>query len=154
MSLSVKDELSLALQTVLDQLHPGCLPTTSLSSPAMKSHGDLATPVALHLAKTKKASPISLANEIIAALQGMPVYTQWVSRISPGCCNNRRSVTGFPVVVLSHMVLQAFSYLQIGAFFFRWYKQQSIVSRQFSNGGLFLPIERNAQFAIRQRNGR
>lgn len=88
-SLSVKDELTQALAAVLHDLHPG-VDAPPLSPPSVKSHGDLATPIALHMAKAKKKHPMVLAQELMDALAKAPAFTKWVGSMTianPGFIN-------------------------------------------------------------------
>lgn len=87
--LSVKDELTQAMAAVLHDLHPG-VDAPPLSPPSVKSHGDLATPIALHMAKAKKKHPMVLAQELVAALAQTPAFSKWVASMTianPGFIN-------------------------------------------------------------------
>jgi arginyl-tRNA synthetase len=55
--LTVKTELLQALRLTLDQLMPGAGEKCAFESPKVAAHGDLATTVAMQLAKPSQTEP-------------------------------------------------------------------------------------------------
>jgi arginyl-tRNA synthetase len=61
-----------------------------LSPPAQREHGDLATPVAMAMAKRAKRPPREIAEGLVAALAGDPQAARWIARAEvagPGFVN-------------------------------------------------------------------
>lgn len=88
--VSVKQELSSALNVIMASLHPEITMPALLVPPKVKEHGDLAIAVAMHMAKQKKIPPRILAPELLAALQATPSYSKWVKSadiVGPGFIN-------------------------------------------------------------------
>ena len=52
------------------------LPVARLERPKVAEHGDLATNIAMQLAKPWKMNPKDLAQQLLIQLQGMPQQTQ------------------------------------------------------------------------------
>ena len=90
--LTVKTELLQALRLTLDQLMPGAGEKCAFESPKVAAHGDLATTVAMQLAKPFKQNPRQLAETICSALRANTVYQTWVDSLEiagPGFINIR-----------------------------------------------------------------
>ncbi len=90
--LSVKIELLKTLAAALENLSPGAGQKAVFESPKVASHGDLATTVAMQLAKPLKQNPRQLAENLRAALIGTSAFQQWVDAIDiagPGFINIR-----------------------------------------------------------------
>ncbi len=90
--LTVKTELLQALRQTLDQLTPGAGEKCAFESPKVAAHGDLATTVAMQLAKALKQNPRQLAETICNALRANTVYQTWVESLDiagPGFINIR-----------------------------------------------------------------
>ncbi|HLS50520.1 MAG TPA: arginine--tRNA ligase [Burkholderiaceae bacterium] len=63
-----KNVLSSLLQTIVSQLVPDAEPTILLERPNVASHGDIATNIAMQLARVAKRNPRELAQEIVDEL--------------------------------------------------------------------------------------
>ena len=90
--LSVKIELLEALAASLETLLPGAGAKAVFESPKVAAHGDLATTVAMQLAKPLKLNPRQLADNLKVALQATPAFERWVDAIDiagPGFINIR-----------------------------------------------------------------
>ena len=88
--LSVKIELLEALAASLETLLPGSGNKAVFESPKVAAHGDLATTVAMQLAKPLKMNPRQLAENLKAALLAAPAFARWVESIEiagPGFIN-------------------------------------------------------------------
>ena len=88
--LSVKIELLEALAASLETLLPGSGNKAVFESPKVAAHGDLATTVAMQLAKPLKMNPRQLAENLKAALLAAPAFARWVESIDiagPGFIN-------------------------------------------------------------------
>jgi arginyl-tRNA synthetase len=88
--LSVKIELLEALAASLETLLPGAGAKAVFESPKVAAHGDLATTVAMQLAKPLKLNPRQLADNLKAALLVTPAFARWVETIDiagPGFIN-------------------------------------------------------------------
>ena len=88
--LSVKIELLEALAASLETLLPGSGNKAVFESPKVAAHGDLATTVAMQLAKPLKMNPRQLAENLKAALLAAPAVARWVESIDiagPGFIN-------------------------------------------------------------------
>ena len=88
--LSVKIELLEALATSLETLLPGAGVKAVFESPKVAAHGDLATTVAMQLAKPLKLNPRQLADNLKAALLATPAFARWVDAVDiagPGFIN-------------------------------------------------------------------
>ena len=66
--LTVKTELLQTLASVLEAISPGAGAKAIFESPKVAAHGDLATTVAMQLAKPLKLNPRQLAENLKAAL--------------------------------------------------------------------------------------
>ncbi len=85
---SVKNELLAALAQVLNRWSPGH--AAAFESPRLAAHGDLASTVALQLAKALQRKPRELAELLRGELLEMPAFQRWVSGIEiagPGFLN-------------------------------------------------------------------
>ena len=90
--LSVKKELLSALGAVLEKLLPGAGAKAQFESPKMAAHGDLATTVAMQLAKPLKTNPRQLAENLRNDLMETEAFSAWVDGIDiagPGFINIR-----------------------------------------------------------------
>ena len=90
--LSVKTELLQALAAVLEQTLPGAGARAVFESPKVAAHGDLATTVAMQLAKPLQRAPRQVAEALCTALQATPAFTRWVAALEiagPGFINIR-----------------------------------------------------------------
>ncbi|MEO7940039.1 MAG: arginine--tRNA ligase [Burkholderiaceae bacterium] len=90
--LKIKQELLDGLTSALAEIAPDAGARAVFESPKVASHGDLATTVAMQLAKPLKMNPRQLAERLRACLLAQPVYQQWVSDIDiagPGFINIR-----------------------------------------------------------------
>ena len=88
--LTVKSELLETLAAVLEAISPGAGGKAIFESPKVAAHGDLATTVAMQLAKPLKLSPRQLAENLKAALLATPSFQAWVESIDiagPGFLN-------------------------------------------------------------------
>ena len=88
--LTVKSELLETLAAVLEAISPGAGGKAIFESPKVAAHGDLATTVAMQLAKPLKLSPRQLAENLKAALLATPSFQTWVESIDiagPGFLN-------------------------------------------------------------------
>ena len=88
--LTVKTELLQALASVLEAISPGAGAKAVFESPKLAAHGDLATTVAMQLAKPLKLNPRQLADNLKAALQATTSFQMWVQTIDiagPGFLN-------------------------------------------------------------------
>ena len=88
--LSVKIELLEALAAALETLLPGAGAKAVFESPKVAAHGDLATTVAMQLAKPLKLNPRQLADNLKSVLLAMPAFIRWVDAIDiagPGFIN-------------------------------------------------------------------
>ncbi len=106
--LSVKDELLGELAGVLEKLCPGAGVKAQFESPKLPSHGDLATTVAMQLAKTLGSSPRQLAENLRAELMGGSAFRAWVDGIDiagPGFINIRLKPLAKQRVVREVLVL-------------------------------------------------
>ena len=90
--LNVKKDLLLALGRALEELSPGASQRAQFESPKLASHGDLATTVAMQLAKARKTNPRQLAESLRERLLAMPEFAKWVEAVDiagPGFINIR-----------------------------------------------------------------
>ena len=88
--LSVKLELLEALGLALEKLSPGAGVKAVFESPKVAAHGDLATTVAMQLAKPLKLNPRLLAEKLRLALLETPAFARWVQAVDiagPGFIN-------------------------------------------------------------------
>ena len=88
--LTVKTELLETLATVLEAMSPGAGAKAIFESPKVAAHGDLATTVAMQLAKPLKLNPRALAENLRGALLATPAFQAWVESIDiagPGFLN-------------------------------------------------------------------
>ncbi|MEO8858158.1 MAG: arginine--tRNA ligase [Burkholderiaceae bacterium] len=106
--LSVKSELLQALEEVLEKLAAGSGARAQFESPKVAAHGDLATTVAMQLAKALKTNPRALADKVRSAMLQQPAFVAWVESIDiagPGFINIRLKASAKQQVVRE--VLQA-----------------------------------------------
>ena len=78
------------------------VPRVEITPPARPEHGDLATPVALGLAKVAKRPPRQIADEVVAALRGDPAVAELVDGAEvagPGFINLRMSPAWYARIV-------------------------------------------------------
>ena len=90
--LNVKKDLLLALGRALEELSPGASQRAQFESPKLASHGDLATTVAMQLAKAQKTNPRQLAEVLRERMLAMPEFAKWVEAVDiagPGFINIR-----------------------------------------------------------------
>jgi arginyl-tRNA synthetase len=90
--LSVKIELLQALGATLETLLPGSASKAVFESPKVAAHGDLATTVAMQLAKPLQQNPRQLAETLKTALLATPAFARWTDAIDiagPGFINIR-----------------------------------------------------------------
>ncbi len=88
--LTVKTELLDVLRQTLDNLWPGTGDKALFESPKVAAHGDLATTVAMQLARRLKLNPRQLAEQLCTALHATPVFQTWVDALEiagPGFIN-------------------------------------------------------------------
>ncbi len=88
--LTVKIELLETLAAVLEAISPGAGAKAIFESPKVAAHGDLATTVAMQLAKPLKLNPRQLAENLKAALLTTASFQAWVESIDiagPGFLN-------------------------------------------------------------------
>ena len=88
--LTVKTELLQTLASVLEAISPGAGAKAIFESPKVAAHGDLATTVAMQLAKPLKLNPRQLAENLKAALLATTSFQMWVQTIDiagPGFLN-------------------------------------------------------------------
>ena len=88
--LSVKLELLEALGLALEKLSPGAGVKSVFESPKVAAHGDLATTVAMQLAKPLKLNPRLLAEKLRLELLETPAFARWVQAVDiagPGFIN-------------------------------------------------------------------
>ena len=74
--LNVKKDLLLALGRALEELSPGASQRAQFESPKLASHGDLATTVAMQLAKAQKTNPRQLAQTLRERMLAMPEFAK------------------------------------------------------------------------------
>jgi len=84
-----QDEIRAELERVAAQLGAPVPVIVELETPREKGHGDLATNLALQLAKPLKAAPRAIAERIVAALQLGPHLVDAVEIAGPGFINFR-----------------------------------------------------------------
>lgn len=87
--MNIKDTLSAQIVSVLKDLGIA-IPSVLLSYSAGAAHGDLATNIALMAAKEAKKNPLTLAEEIVAALNNNPEMQKLVKKVEvvkPGFIN-------------------------------------------------------------------
>jgi arginyl-tRNA synthetase len=90
--IAVKQQLLAALAAEVDKRLPGAGAKAVFETPKAAAHGDLASNMAMQLAKPLKANPRQLAEELKATLMAQPAYQQWVQAIEiagPGFINFR-----------------------------------------------------------------
>ncbi|MBK1779940.1 arginine--tRNA ligase [Advenella sp. WQ 585] len=66
----LQQKIQAALATAVEGILPGSNPVIKLERPKQPEHGDIATNVAMQLAKPNKRNPRELAQEIVSALLG------------------------------------------------------------------------------------
>lgn len=90
--LAVKTELLEALTQVLEKTLPGAGAKAAFESPKLAALGDLATTVAMQLAKSLKQNPRQLAQNLCAELLLTAPFQRWVEALDiagPGFINIR-----------------------------------------------------------------
>ena len=88
--LTVKTELLEALRQALEHLMPGAGAQCAFESPKVAAHGDLATTVAMQLAKPLRQNPRALAETLYTALRASTAFRTWVEALDiagPGFIN-------------------------------------------------------------------
>ncbi len=88
--LSVKIELLEVLAQALERLVPGAAGKAVFESPKVAAHGDLASTVAMQLAKPLKRNPRQLAESLRTELLGSASFQRWVETVDiagPGFIN-------------------------------------------------------------------
>lgn len=108
--LLVKQELLAALANTLESLSPGAGSKAAFESPKVAAHGDFASTAAMQLAKPLQRKPRELAEELSAALQATPAFTQWVDAIEiagPGFLNIRLKTAAKQQVVREVLIAGA-----------------------------------------------
>ena len=79
--LSVKQELLAALSAGLEHIAPGSGDKAAFESPKVAAHGDLATTVAMQLAKPLKQNPRQLAENLRDTLLKTEQFQRWVTAV-------------------------------------------------------------------------
>jgi len=100
--IQAKHELLQALTAALAELAPGAPLTAAFESPKQAAHGDLAVTAAMALARTLKARPRELAQQLVDALQRQPAVQRWVQALEiagPGFINLRLTPAAKQAVV-------------------------------------------------------
>ena len=90
--LSVKQELLAALSAGLEHIAPGSGDKAAFESPKVAALGDLATTVAMQLAKPLKQNPRQLAENLRDTLLKTEQFQRWVTAVEiagPGFINIR-----------------------------------------------------------------
>ena len=106
--LSVTHDLLAALAAGLEHIAPGSGDKAAFESPKVAAHGDLATTVAMQLAKPLKQNPRQLAEQLREALLKTEQFQQWVDAVDiagPGFINIKLKPAAKQQVVFE--VLQA-----------------------------------------------
>ncbi len=92
MLLEQQNTLTTCLKKAVSAILPDAQPTIVLERPKVATHGDLATNVAMQLAKPAKRNPRELAQAIVDALMSDPVATAIIAQAElagPGFINFR-----------------------------------------------------------------
>jgi arginyl-tRNA synthetase len=90
--LSVKQDLLTALRGALEKMSPGAGAKAAFESPKVAAHGDLATTIAMQLAKPLRQPPRQVAEALSTALMADSLFQRWVSAVDiagPGFLNIR-----------------------------------------------------------------
>ena len=118
--------LESVLQNIAQTLAPDAVSRVTLERPKVASHGDIATNLAMQLAKPAGKPPRELAQRIIDALEGAPAVSGLIQSMEiagPGFINFRLSQSAL-IAVLDHIEAQKDDY---GA----WEKSQHKVLVEF-----------------------
>jgi len=102
--LTVKTELLDALRLTLEALSPGAGAKAAFESPKVAAHGDMATTVAMQLAKPLKLNPRQLAEQLCEALRATTAFSTWVDALEiagPGFINIKLKAAAKQQVVRS-----------------------------------------------------
>ena len=108
--LTVKTELLQTLASVLEAMLPGAGAKAIFESPKVAAHGDLATTVAMQLAKSLKLNPRQLAENLKAALLATTSFQAWVDSIDvagPGFLNIKLKASAKQQIVKEVLSQQA-----------------------------------------------
>ena len=108
--LTVKTELLQTLAAVLEAISPGAGAKAIFESPKVAAHGDLATTVAMQLAKPLKLNPRQLAENLKAALLATTSFQAWVDEIDiagPGFLNIKLKASAKQQIVKEVLAQQA-----------------------------------------------
>jgi arginyl-tRNA synthetase len=108
--LLVKQELLAALSAGLEHIAPGSGDKAAFESPKVAAHGDLATTVAMQLAKPLKQNPRQLAENLREALLKTEQFQRWVAAVEiagPGFLNIRLQPAARQQVVREVLQAQA-----------------------------------------------
>ncbi len=108
--LTVKTELLQTLAFVLEAMLPGAGAKAIFESPKVAAHGDLATTVAMQLAKSVKLNPRQLAENLKAALLATTSFQAWVDSIDvagPGFLNIKLKASAKQQIVKEVLSQQA-----------------------------------------------
>ena len=108
--LTVKTELLQTLASVLEAMLPGAGAKAIFESPKVAAHGDLATTVAMQLAKPLKLNPRQLAENLKAALLATTSFQAWVDSIDvagPGFLNIKLKASAKQQIVKEVLSQQA-----------------------------------------------
>ena len=108
--LTVKTELLQTLASVLEAMLPGAGAKAIFESPKVAAHGDLATTVAMQLAKPLKLNPRQLAENLKAALLAATSFQAWVDSIDvagPGFLNIKLKASAKQQIVKEVLSQQA-----------------------------------------------
>lgn len=91
--MQIESYLKKQLETVLEQfdIEAGDLPDVHLESPRDPTHGDIATNIAMHLAKPMRMNPRNIAENIVGKLEADPARIESVEIAGPGFINFRYS---------------------------------------------------------------
>ena len=92
MLLEQQNTLTTCLKKAVSAVLPDAQPAIVLERPKVATHGDLATNVAMQLAKPAKRNPRELAQAIVDALMSDPVATAIIAQAElagPGFINFR-----------------------------------------------------------------
>jgi arginyl-tRNA synthetase len=102
MLLEQQNTLTTCLKKAVSAVLPDAQPTIVLERPKVATHGDLATNVAMQLAKPAKRNPRELAQAIVDALMSDPVATAIIAQAElagPGFINFRLTHAARSVVL-------------------------------------------------------
>jgi arginyl-tRNA synthetase len=95
------DQLQQLFHTAITEIDPSFSGEIEFSVPQNKDHGDLATNIALQLAKPMKKAPRSVAEDILSKLSGKVSWIEGLEIAGPGFINIRFSQSRYAEVVRS-----------------------------------------------------